>query len=86
LDLTFAGHVHKRGHIEQPVRGFDGARTVYGLINGTYQLGSEYTKDSGYGIQRGAELGMYWVFFGHDKKMLRIMDTEQMLETAAKYL
>ena len=86
LDLTFAGHIHKRGHIEQPVREFGSSRTVYGLINGTYQMGSGYTKDSGYGIQRGAELGMYWVLFGHDKKMLRIMDTDQMVETMARYL
>jgi hypothetical protein len=86
LDLTFAGHVHRKGHIEQPVREFNDSRTAYGLINGTYQLGSEYTKDSGYGVQRGAELGMYWVLFGHDKKMLRVMDTDQMIETMANYM
>lgn len=86
LDLTFAGHIHKKGHFEQPMREFNKSRTVYGLINGTYQLGSEYTKDSGYGVQRGAELGMYWVMFGHDRKMLRVMDTEQMIETMAMYL
>ncbi len=86
LDLTFAGHTHKRGHIEQPVREFENSRIVYGLINGTYQLGSEYTKDSGYGVQRDAELGMYWVLFGHNTRMLRIMDTDQMIETMARYM
>jgi len=86
LDLTFAGHTHKKGHIEQPIREFGGSRTAYGLVNGTYQLGSEYTKDSGYGTQRGAELGMYWVLFGHDTKMLRIMDTDQMIRTMAEYM
>ena len=86
LDLTFAGHIHKRGHIEQPVREFNKSRNVYGLINGTYQLGSEYTKDSGYGIQRGAELGMYWVAFGHDKKSILIMDTDHMLSYAGRFL
>ena len=40
LDVAFCGHTHKRGILEQPVRSFDGARIVYGVVNGTYQLGS----------------------------------------------
>ena len=46
----------------------------------------EYTKDSGYGVQRGAELGMYWLILNHDKKMIRIVDTDKMLETMDAYL
>jgi hypothetical protein len=86
LDFAFCGHVHKRGEQEQPVRSFDGAKLVWAIVNGTYQLGSEYTKDSGYGIQRGPELGMYWMIFNHDKKMIRVEDTDKMLETMRAYL
>jgi hypothetical protein len=59
---------------------------TYGVVSGTYQLGSEYTKDSGYGSQTDAELGMYWLILNHDKKMIRIADTDTMLEEVGRYL
>lgn len=86
LDLTFAGHIHKKGHIEQPVREFNDSRLISGLISGTYQLSSGYTKDTGFGNQRGSELGMYWVMFGHDGKYIQIMDTQQFIKRADKYI
>lgn len=86
LDLTFAGHIHKKGHIEQPVREFNDSRLISGLISGTYQLSSGYTKDTGFGNQRGGELGMYWVMFGHDGKYIQIMDTQQFIKRADKYI
>ena len=86
LDIAFCGHTHKRGAIEQPVREFNGSRMVHGVVSGTYQLGSEYTKDSGFGSQRDAELGMYWLILNHDKKMVRVADTARMLEEVARYL
>lgn len=86
LDIAFCGHTHKRGTLEQPVREFNGSRMTYGVVSGTYQLGSEYTKDSGFGTQRDAELGMYWLILNHDKKMVRIADTDKMLEEVGRYL
>jgi predicted phosphodiesterase len=86
LDIAFCGHTHKRGAIEQPVREFNGSRMVHGIVSGTYQLGSEYTKDSGFGSQRDAELGMYWLILNHDKKMIRVADTARMLEEVGRYL
>lgn len=78
-DLVFCGHVHKKGFTQQPVKEFRGSRMTYSVVSGTYQIGTGYTKDSGFGTQDGAELGMYWVLFGHDKKIMTVMDTEQML-------
>lgn len=86
LDIAFCGHTHKRGAIEQPIREFGGSRMTYGVVSGTYQLGSEYTKDNGYGSQTDAELGMYWLILNHDKKMIRIADTDKMLEEVGRYL
>jgi UDP-2,3-diacylglucosamine pyrophosphatase LpxH len=86
LDITFCGHTHKRGAIQQPMREFRGSRMTYGVVSGTYQLGSEYTKDSGFGTQRDAELGMYWLILNHDKKLIRVADTETMLEEVGRYL
>ena len=86
LDIVFCGHTHKRGTIQQPVREFNGSRMVHGVVSGTYQLGSEYTKDSGFGSQGGAELGMYWLILNHDKKMIRIVDTDTMLEETGRYI
>jgi hypothetical protein len=86
LDFTISGHTHRKGVVEQPMREFNGSRKTHSILSGTYQLGSEYTKDSGYGIQKGAELGMYWIILNHDKKMIRVEDTDTMLETMAGYL
>ena len=86
LDIAFCGHTHKRGKIEQPVREFRGSRMTYGVVSGTYQLGSEYTKDSGFGTQQGAELGMYWLILNHDRKLTRVCGTAEMLETVEGYL
>lgn len=79
VDLVFCGHVHKKGFTQQPVKEFRGSRMTYSVVSGTYQIGTGYTKDSGFGTQSGSELGMYWVLFGHDKKLITVMDTEQML-------
>jgi len=86
LDITFCGHTHKRGANQQPVRQFNGSRMVYSIVSGTYMIGSEYIKDKGAGNQRGAELGMYWLILNHDKKMIRVADTETMLEEMGRYL
>ena len=80
LDLAFCGHTHKKGLVSQPIREFNGARMGHGIVTGTYQLGSEYTKDSGYGTQQGDELGMYWVVFGHEKKVISILTTDELLQ------
>lgn len=86
LDIAFCGHTHKRGVVRQPIREFGGSRMTYSVVSGTYQTGSEYTKDSGYGEQGGAELGMFWLVLNHDKKMIRVSDTDEMLEEVGRYL
>lgn len=86
LDISFCGHSHKRGITEQPIREFNGSRMGYSLVSGTYQIGTEYTKDSGYGTQSKSELGMYWIILGYDKKMIHIVDTEKMLDLTKRYL
>lgn len=86
LDIVFCGHTHKRGATEQAVREFKGARMTHAIVSGTYQKGSEYTKDSGFGTQHGAELGMYWLILNHDKKLVRVCGTLEMLETVQGYL
>lgn len=86
LDLVFAGHTHRKGFSEQPVKEFNKSRMTYSLMSGTYQLENEFTKDSGYRKQSGAELGMYWVLFDHAMKQMRIMDTDQMIKTMWEYM
>ena len=86
MDITFCGHTHKRGVNQQPVRVFNGSRMVWSIVSGTYMVGSEYVKDSGGGEQKSAELGMYWLILNHDKKMIRVADTDTMLEEMGRYL
>ena len=86
LDLTFAGHIHKRGVVQQPIKQFNGSRMTHGVITGTYERGSGYGRDSGFGNQRNEELGMYWAIFGHDKKYIQIMGTQEMVEFMGRYL
>lgn len=84
LDLVFCGHTHQKGLTEQAVREFNGSRMAHSLVSGTYQLGGEYAKDSGFGTQEGDELGMYWAIFGHKNKAINILTTKQMLELMSK--
>lgn len=86
VDIVFCGHTHRRGYVEQPVREFRGSRMTYSIVSGTYQHDSEYTKDSGFGTQQGAELGMYWLILNHDRKLTRVCGTAEMLETVEGYL
>lgn len=86
LDLVMAGHTHKKGKVEQAVREFRGSRKIKAIVSGTYEYGTGYTKDSGFGNQNDPEQGMYWLFLNHDKKLIRVMDTEEMLETASAYM
>jgi hypothetical protein len=86
LDLTFSGHLHKKGKVEQSVKEFNSARKVYSITTGTYSEGSGYAKDSGFGTQKSEEQGMWWAILSHDRKMIRIQDTDQMLETMGNYL
>lgn len=84
LDLSFCGHTHQKGLTEQAVKEFNGARMTHSLVSGTYQLGGEYAKDSGFGTQQGDQLGMYWAVFGNKSKVVKILTTEQMLELMAE--
>ena len=86
VDIVFCGHTHKRGVVQQPVKEFRGSRMTYSIVSGTYQHSSEFTKDSGFGSQNGAELGMYWLVLNHDKKLVRICGTQEMLETMEGYI
>jgi hypothetical protein len=72
--------------MEQPIKEFRGSRMTYGVVSGTYQIRSEYIQDKGIGNLSGAELGMYWLILNHDKKMVRIADTDTMLEEVGRYL
>lgn len=86
LDVVFAGHNHKKGRNAQPMKQFDGSRKTHSVMIGPYEQSTEYTQDSGWGKQDEAELGMSWLILNHDKKMVRVEDTEEMLETMAGYL
>lgn len=86
LDVVFAGHNHKKGTNSQPMKEFDGARKTHSVMIGPYEQSTEYTKDSGWGKQQNAELGMCWIILNHDKKMVRVEDTDEMLETMGGYL
>lgn len=86
LDFVISGHNHKKGVMEQSVREFDGARKIYAVSTGTYAKGGSYAKDSGFGTQKPEEQGMYWLILNHDKKLIRVNDTEAMLETMSNYL
>jgi predicted phosphodiesterase len=86
LDLVFCGHTHRKGYTQQSVREFNGARKIYSVVTGTYQTGGEYAKDQGFGTQKEAEQGMWWLVFNHDQKLIRVLDTPQMLDTMGKYL
>ncbi len=86
LDLVFCGHTHRKGYTQQSVREFNGARKTHAAVIGTYQVGGEYAKDIGFGIQKEEEQGMWWAVFSHDRKVIRILDTDQMLDTMSKYL
>jgi hypothetical protein len=86
LDFVISGHNHKKGVNAQAVREFNGARKIYAISSGTYSTGGGYAKDSGFGTQKNEEQGMYWIILGHQKKLIRTGDTEEMLETMAGYL
>lgn len=86
LDFVISGHNHKKGVVEQSTREFNGARKTYSISTGTYARGGGYAKDSGFGQQTGEEQGMYWLILNHEKKLIRVNDTEAMLETMSNYL
>jgi hypothetical protein len=86
LDVVFSGHNHRKGKLEQSVREFNGARKTYAITAGTYQYHSEYGRDKGFGMQKSEEQGMWWLILNHDKKLIRVQDTDQMLETMSNYL
>jgi len=86
LDFVISGHNHKKGVMEQSVREFNNARKVYAVSTGTYAKGGGYAKDSGFGTQKPEEQGMYWIILNHNKKLIRVNDTEAMLETMSNYL
>jgi len=86
LDLAFCGHTHRKGKIEQPIRVFNGSKIAMGCVVGTYEYGTEYTKDNGYGRMNDPEQGMWWLKIANDYKDVQIMSSEQMLKDAANYL
>jgi len=86
LDISMCGHTHKRGVIQQAVREFDSSRPVVALVSGTYEYGTGYTKDSGFGQMNNPEMGMWWLVLGHDKKMVRIMGTDEMLQLVSEWM
>lgn len=86
LDIAFCGHTHRRGKIEQPIRVFNGSKMAMGCVVGTYEYGTEYTKDGGYGRMSDPEQGMWWLEISHDWKDVQIKTTEQMLKDSARYL
>ncbi len=86
LDIVFCGHTHRRGYTNQAIREFNGSRKTHSIVSGTYQKGGEYAKDSGFGTQKEAEQGMWWLILNHDRKIARVQDTDQMLETMSGYL
>jgi len=86
LDFVISGHNHKKGKMEQSVREFNGARNIYAVSTGTYAKGGGYAKDSGFGTQKSPEQGMYWIILSQDKKLIRVEDTDQMIETLHQYL
>jgi hypothetical protein len=86
IDITMAGHTHKRGQLEQATREFNGSRKTLSLMSGTYQNGSSYGRDNGFGNQSEPEQGMWWLVLGHDKKRFKAMGSDDMIEFAEKYL
>lgn len=86
LDVVFGAHNHKKATNSQAMKEFNGSRKTYSVMVGPYETSTEYTQDSGWGEQSEAELGMYWLILNHDRKMIRIQDTEEMLETMSGYL
>lgn len=86
LDFAFCGHTHRRGKIEQPIRVFNGSKIAMGCVVGTYEYGTGYTKDSGWGKMSDPEQGMWWIKVAHDCKDVQILNTEQMLRDSSQYL
>ena len=86
LDVVFCGHTHRKGFTQQSVREFNGARKTYSIVSGTYQDGTEYTKDCGYGLQKEEEQGMWWLCLNDKTKGVKVLDTEAMVETMSNYL
>lgn len=86
VDFAFCGHTHRKGKIEQPTRTFKGAKTIGGVVCGTYQISSGYSKDSGWGDTYDPEQGMWWLKIAHDIKDVQVYTTEQMLKEASLYM
>lgn len=86
LDIAFCGHTHRRGKIEQPIRVFNDSKIAMGCVVGTYEYGTGYTKDSGWGKMYDPEQGMWWLKIAHDCKDVQILSTEQMLKDSKNYL
>lgn len=86
LDIAFCGHTHRKGLIKQPTRSFAGANMIGGVVCGTYQISSEYSKDSGWGDMYDPEQGMWFMKLDHETKSVQYLTTEEMLKEASLYM